>query len=68
MVVEIKTEAERTASYYRATDTCDWTETLKFPGHYGRVVKATDSNFSIICFPMGAQVQILLVSTFLTFS
>ena len=30
--------------------------------HYGRVVKATDSNCWAICFPLGAQVQILLVS------
>ena len=31
--------------------------------HYGRVVKATDSNsIRNICFPLGAQVQVLLVS------
>jgi hypothetical protein len=51
------------------TDACFWTERVNPSRHYGRVVKATDSNLSeYICFPMGAQVQILLVSTFLSFS
>jgi hypothetical protein len=57
-------QIERKAWYYCTTDACFWAETLKHAGHYGRVVKATDSNFLNICFPMGAQVQILLVSNF----
>jgi hypothetical protein len=65
--VEMKRKRKAAAWYYAMTDACLWIERLKPSGHYGRVVKATDSNFLNICFPLGAQVQILLVSTFLSF-
>jgi hypothetical protein len=58
----------RSAGGHSTTDACFWTERMMLQGHYGRVVKATDSNFANICFPLGAQVQILLVSTFFLLS
>ena len=49
-------------------DTCLRTTSANTSRHYGRVVKATDSNSANICFPLGAQVQILLVSSFFRLS
>src|SRR6266852_5333 len=33
--------------YHCTTDACFWTERSRPQGHYGRVVKATDSNFRL---------------------